>query len=1667
MKKHLFILLTVLCMAFGVRAQEITIGDGTSTVSSMAFFANYMDSWCECTFLASELNASGNILSISLHANGNAFSCEEVNIYMGHRTADNYNNSTSFTPASNLTLVYSATSTTIGSIDGWEEYQFQTPFEYNGTDNLVVVFAKHATSYLSALKYYYTESGSQYRCLYRRADNNIAYSQHPGSASGTTSNRRPNVKLLFGNSDCIQPLGVQASEYTDEGCTISWLSTENGYHYLYQLKEAGDPWSSATTQGTYDTSVTLTNLSPTTTYDFRVQTDCGDTVSTWVDLSFTTLQVPATLPYSCDFNDPNENAMWQFSSSDFNHWAIGSGTSFVNDGNDNALYVSNDFAGTYAADSLLGSYLFAERIIDFGETPGTYDISFDWKCSGYAQGSSLYGGVALFVLDADVATATEFPSYMSESLVFGAQLNDWTHITSQLTDISGYKKLQFFTWGYSFPEARTVPAAVDNISIHESGCVTPTMTFEPGAQSVVITHDGPADGVYLLQYRISGTTTMMDTTFTGSTFTLDNLQMNTAYVAWISQICGSDTSAVSSGVTFSTTCGTAVVTNSTPWMETFTNYPDCWNLATSSDTWTYYPEGFIRHPYGNYTSDVITPVIDISAVTYPCVKFDERRPDYGNSGMGDHLEVYFRTLDEYDTAAWVLLGSYTDVTSTFRTDSLLLPTGLSLIQLRFAALGMGNDADGCSLDNVKVYNMTNPPACMPPIALNTSNITTTSAELSWMMVTSGDVVLYYKSASDLDYTAVTDVVASDGMYLLENLTAGTDYQWYLTLICNGDPIPTAVASFTTACGTLPLPYLQNFDSTEPYTIPNCWNQINPYAGHPQVNDGYAHSADNALKFMCNPNGNAPIYAVLPEFDADFSELQINFWTRRESSNSGTLSVGYVTDLTDASTFVPLMYISSSEIGDDDYHNYLVKFDSVVTDDTLHYYITFKYGQNTSWYWFVDDIQVTVIPPCMEPSSLSATNITISGADLSWTDVANEYAVFYRAEGDSLYTEVNGVTLTNGVYTLDGLAAGTRYEWYVASICDDGTVAAAFNTLYFVTQCHSLSQFPVTWDFESNLYGGTTSYPLPLCWSRIGAGPNARYPYVATSLNNAFSGSHYLTIYNMYSGSYGVLPELDANVLSVQDAILTFYAKATFSSPAMLEVGVMDDPTDASTFTPVQTITLDLAYPVEPYEVLFYTYTGNGQHIAFRNVSPSDVTASFYLDDVTIDVAPPCARPQNLTATASTSNSVTLSWVAAPGQTEWEIAYGNFGFNPNNTAQVVTATSNPFTVTGLQEATTYQFYVRGVCSSEVSSWSLSTSGATECGTTDLPYVEDFEAYQGTTYTDNHGTAPTCWTTYGTNTVYGAPHITSGGDYHYANSGSNSMVFTSGSAGSESYAVLPTFSNDLNTLRLTFWCAMESAFHGTMTVGYVTDLTLIGASFVPVDTIPAVSPSQATTFTIDFTGVDIPAAGNICFRWSYPESYYSCCIDDIEVISIGTPQPDPCNVPTGLHATSVENESISVAWDADSNVSNWYLRHRPENGTWSTVTVLTNSHTITGLTPGSTYEIQVQADCGDDNLSEWSGSVTEQTTNVGIGSWLEGCVTLFPNPAKEVVHVQCTMNNVQLTGELSVFDVYGKLLQVIPITSEITPINVSTLADGMYFVRVTTEAGSVTRTFVKKG
>ena len=54
-------------------------------------------------------------------------------------------------------------------------------------------------------------------------------------------------------------------------------------------------------------------------------------------------------------------------------------------------------------------------------------------------------------------------------------------------------------------------------------------------------------------------------------------------------------------------------------------------------------------------------------------------------------------------------------------------------------------------------------------------------------------------------------------------------------------------------------------------------------------------------------------------------------------------------------------------------------------------------------------------------------------------------------------------------------------------------------------------------------------------------------------------------------------------------------------------------------------------------------------------------------------------------------------------------------------------------------------------------------------------------------------------------------------------------------------------------------------------------------------------------------------------------------------------------------------------------------------------------------------------------------------------------------------------------MEVFDVYGKLIRTVETVytpSLQTQINVSGLATGVYFVRVTTEQGAVTKSFVKR-
>ena len=118
-------------------------------------------------------------------------------------------------------------------------------------------------------------------------------------------------------------------------------------------------------------------------------------------------------------------------------------------------------------------------------------------------------------------------------------------------------------------------------------------------------------------------------------------------------------------------------------------------------------------------------------------------------------------------------------------------------------------------------------------------------------------------------------------------------------------------------------------------------------------------------------------------------------------------------------------------------------------------------------------------------------------------------------------------------------------------------------------------------------------------------------------------------------------------------------------------------------------------------------------------------------------------------------------------------------------------------------------------------------------------------------------------------------------------------------------------------------------------------------------------------------------------------------------------------------------------------------------------------LTDGTPENSFEITDIYDHGD----HLTFHVHFFDTGVEDYNFADNLI-VYPNPATDVINVECRMKNKEWGRELQLFDVYGKLLQIIPITSETTSINVADMASGIYFVRVFTDAGTVTKRFVKK-
>ena len=170
-----------------MRAQtpiDVEVGTGTTTSYTGGFCTLYQYTWQENIYLAQDIpTVGGYINSIAWYsATTNTLNTTDLRIYMGTTTRTTHSSTSDWQPQSELTLVYSSTSAVIGGVVGWKTFTLNTPFYYNGVDNLVVVVAKKATSTSSSTTHRYTNTTNA--VLYRNSSSDQSYANYPFLLSG-------------------------------------------------------------------------------------------------------------------------------------------------------------------------------------------------------------------------------------------------------------------------------------------------------------------------------------------------------------------------------------------------------------------------------------------------------------------------------------------------------------------------------------------------------------------------------------------------------------------------------------------------------------------------------------------------------------------------------------------------------------------------------------------------------------------------------------------------------------------------------------------------------------------------------------------------------------------------------------------------------------------------------------------------------------------------------------------------------------------------------------------------------------------------------------------------------------------------------------------------------------------------------------------------------------------------------------------------------------------------------------------------------------------------------------------------------------------------------------------------------------------------------------------
>ena len=577
-------------------------------------------------------------------------------------------------------------------------------------------------------------------------------------------------------------------------------------------------------------------------------------------------------------------------------------------------------------------------------------------------------------------------------------------------------------------------------------------------------------------------------------------------------------------------------------------------------------------------------------------------------------------------------------------------------------------------------------------------------------------------------------------------------------------------------------------------------------------------------------------------------------------------------------------------------------------------------------WLIDDVKV--VSQCLLPVNLTASDITINSANLTWDNPSG--AAQWEIE---IVEEGQGATGTGFVYSgalpyhAAGLQSGMEYRFYVRALCADS---------------------------------GESDWTDPAVFTTVQPGDSCQDPIQILSLPYTANDdtANYPDTYEGSAGGCGV--SNSAQYLNGND--VTYAYTATANGTISINVANITD-----TYAGIFVYTSCAAIGTQCYAGAANDYLTPAPDLNIPSISVTAgttyyiVISSWFAESVGYQLNIQeefCEKPTNLAVTDPTYTGATFSWDSTA--TSWQYVIQPVGTGLPMGAGLATNFST-ITSSTLSASTQYEIYVRSNCGDGTfSSWTGPVQFNTLCNNFTTPYFEGFNTDSASQF---------CWTIADINNDGSVWDM----DFTYDSfEGDQSAKFdVSATSENDDMLISPAIVLTGNE-RLKF--RYKTQEFGAVAFKVMASTTGNAPEDFTIELSPLTSYA-VDLFTEKIINVSNLPAGPVHFAWYVPTGVnggYELMIDNIIV------EPMPaCAEPTDIVVTNIGNTTANVTWTAGNTETNWEIivgnaqtvgtPGASTNGTPVTAT----SYTATGLVPNTLQSVFVRAICGPNNKSIWTG------------------------------------------------------------------------------------------------